>query len=124
MKGVVLNGPFLQLGKDVQSPVRKFAARVLCKMLPNFQVRKFSQFYIFPLTNSFNYIQVGKISMDHVTGDKEMIEVIAKDPLWWSGGVKLKTGTALLNAVEVSARSLTQLKNKLSCFFFYFTERE
>lgn len=39
MKGVVLNGPFLMLGKDVQSPVRKFAARVLCKVLPNFQVR-------------------------------------------------------------------------------------
>jgi len=39
--------------------------------------------------------------MDHVTGDKEMIQMISKDPLWWMGGVKLKTGTALLNAVEV-----------------------
>jgi hypothetical protein len=54
---------------------------------------------------TFFVYQVGKISMDHVTGDKEMIEIIAKDPLWWSGGVKLKTGTALLNAVEVSVCS-------------------
>ncbi|XP_059491220.1 monoglyceride lipase-like isoform X2 [Neocloeon triangulifer] len=80
LKGVVLNGPFLMLGKDVRSPIRKFAARTLCKILPS--------------------LQVGKLKMDHVTGDKEMIEVIMKDPLWWTGGVKLKTGTALLNSVE------------------------
>jgi hypothetical protein len=58
--------------------------------------------------------------MDHVTGDKEMIEVIAKDPLWWSGGVKLKTGTALLNAVEVSAYNLLRFTHGNRAFFTLF----
>ncbi|CAB3365778.1 Hypothetical predicted protein [Cloeon dipterum] len=80
LKGVVLNGPFLQLGKDVRSPVRRFAARILGRLLPT--------------------VQVGKLEMDHVTGDKEMIKVIIDDPLWWTGGIKLKTGCALLNSVE------------------------
>ncbi|CAB3365784.1 Hypothetical predicted protein [Cloeon dipterum] len=38
LKGVVLNGPFLQLGKDVRSPVRRFAARILGRLLPTVQV--------------------------------------------------------------------------------------
>jgi hypothetical protein len=62
--------------------------------------------------------------MDHVTGDKEMIEVIAKDPLWWSGGVKLKTGTALLNAVEVSVHNLLRFTHGKTAPFLRFSERE
>ncbi|KAF4527986.1 hypothetical protein B566_EDAN016641 [Ephemera danica] len=79
-KGVVLNGPFVMLGEDVRSPFKKWCARTFCKILPN--------------------AQVGSLNMDFVTGDKQMVEKINADPLWWKGGVKLKTGAAFLNAVE------------------------
>ena len=64
--------------------------------------------------------QVGSLDLSHVTRDKDMKQMLEKDPLRWRGGIKCKWAVAVHEALTVICIHFFQMSTSFIHFFFVF----
>ena len=63
--------------------------------------------------------QVGSLDLSHVTRDKDMKQMLEKDPLRWRGGIKCKWAVAVHEALTVICIHFFKCRHLSSIFFLF-----
>lgn len=79
-RGCILMAPLIEVDPSMGTPFNILMARMLSSFLP--------------------WVQISGVKKDFVTRDDKERERMREDPLYWSGGIKVKQGYAGLKALE------------------------
>jgi len=93
IKGIVLVGPLIEADPEVATPFKIMLARLLSGVLPGFQL--------------------GALNREHITSDKEWLEIIRNDKLRWHGKFKALHSYVLLNRLQELPKELANLTTPL-----------
>lgn len=88
--GCVLMAPLIEVDPSMGTPLNIFLARILKSAIP--------------------WIQISGVKKDFVTRDRDEVERMHNDPLYWSGGIKVKQGYAGLQALEVLEEKMSSIQ--------------
>ena len=88
--GCVLMAPLIEVDPSMGTPLNIFLARILKSTLP--------------------WIQISGVKKDFVTRDRSEVERMKNDPLYWSGGIKVKQGYAGLKALETLGEKMGDIQ--------------
>ncbi|OQV23119.1 putative Monoglyceride lipase [Hypsibius exemplaris] len=94
-RGIILIGPLVVPDPEIATPTMKFVAKLLSTLAPGLGIQS--------------------INNDHLSRDRAVVERFNTDPLIFRGKISLRTGRALLAAVEKIEKNLPNITFPFLC---------